>query len=110
MDVVLPVLPVALLLGVFFSKNNGLVPSIGQGWRDAIRCFALESFGYRVLSLDDKHNESTDEGVDKLHCQANFGDPRRMLKSIFESFGPGIKFTVIILDYFFAPVRHSLVF
>jgi hypothetical protein len=108
-NVALPqVLPVALLLGVFYFKNNRFVPNIGQGWRDAVRGYALERSGYRVLSLDNKHNESLYSNNDKVHCNANFGDPRRMMKSIFEFFGLGIIFNTIILDYYFCPVSHSL--
>lgn len=107
-NVVLPqVLPVALLLGVFYFRNNRFVPNIGQGWRDAVRGYALERCGYRVLSLDNKHNELMYGNDDKLHCNANFGDPRRMMISIFQIFGLGIIFNTIILDYFFCPVSHS---
>lgn len=109
MNVITNALPVALLLGVYFSRNNRFSPGVGQCWRDAVRCFALESCGYRVLSLDNKHVDASQCGSDNnVHCNANFGDPRRMFKSILQIFGVGIIFNTIILDYFFCPVSHSL--
>lgn len=46
----------ALLLGVVFSKEQN--PSRGQGFRDRVRCEALEkeNGGYVVHTLDNKHD------------------------------------------------------
>ena len=48
----------ALLLGVVFSKEQN--PSRGQGFRDRVRCEALEreGDGYVVHTLDNKHDIS----------------------------------------------------
>ena len=45
----------ALLLGVVFSKE--LNPKRGQGFRDRVRCEALENEGFIVKTLDNKHDE-----------------------------------------------------
>lgn len=44
-----------LLLGMYYSKEYN--PSRGQGYRDRIRCEALENDGYIVETLDNKHDE-----------------------------------------------------
>jgi hypothetical protein len=46
----------ALLLGMYFSTEMN--PSRGQGFRDRVRCEALESCDYKVYTLDNKHDES----------------------------------------------------
>lgn len=51
-----------LLLGMYYSKENN--PSRGQGYRDRIRCEALENDGYLVETLDNKHDElSAKDGI-----------------------------------------------
>jgi hypothetical protein len=95
----------ALLLGMVYSKESE--PKRGQEYRDRVRCEALERHGgYEVFSLDNKHNE---EGLDGKHCRANFADPRRMAKSIYDSFGENIAFDIVILDYFFCPVISTII-
>lgn len=80
-------------------------PSRGQGYRDRVRCQALESLGYVVYTMDDKHHESL--AVNGRHCQTNFSDARRMWECIQNTWEVvGILkrgFQVIILDYFFSP-------
>eukprot|EP01041_Mallomonas_annulata_P009276 gene9276-19254_t len=92
----------ALLLGMYYSFEEE--PKRGQGFRDGVRCSALESLGYEVFTLDDKHKESI--SVRGRHCQANFSDHHRMLKSIEMTWPDvmnGRAFNTIILDYFFSP-------
>ena len=90
----------ALLLGMVFSEEKS--PKRGQEYRDRVRCEALEKHGYAVRTLDNKH---TDHNIASgKHCQANFADSRRMLKSMKAKWGKCV-FDEIILDYFFSPVR-----
>lgn len=92
--------PAALLLGVVFAaKDTSSKPKRGQGFRDRVRCEALEKHGYTVRSLDNKHD---DTGLPN-HVTANFADPRRMLRSMAAKWGSE-KYEHIILDYFFSPV------
>jgi len=93
-----------LLLGMVYS--NEMVPKIGQEYRDRVRCVALESLGYSVKTLDEKHADSIlSHGK---HCRANFTQPRRMLKSMASKWG-SIQLDHIILDYFFSPVGWARV-
>jgi hypothetical protein len=87
----------ALLLGVVFAKEQRA--KRGQEYRDRVRCEAMENLGYDVRTLDNKHSDS---GLDK-HCNANFSDTRRMMKSMDAKWN-GEKFDHVILDYFFSPV------
>lgn len=90
----------ALLLGMVYSEEFS--PKRGQEYRDRIRCEALEKHGYTVRTLDNKH---TDHNIASgKHCQANFADARRMVRSIESKWGKGQVFDEIILDYFFSPV------
>ena len=93
-----------LLLGMFFSSGHFVIPNRGQGFRDNVRCQALEDQGYTVLSLDDKHDEDDYPIIAKKHCKANFADARRMMLSLRERWGTSYEFDHIILDYFFSPV------
>jgi hypothetical protein len=80
-------------------------PKRGQEYRDRIRCEALEKHGYTVRTLDNKH---TDHNIASgKHCQANFADARRMVRSIESKWGKGQVFDEIILDYFFSPVSSN---
>ncbi|KAJ1411527.1 hypothetical protein B484DRAFT_482627 [Ochromonadaceae sp. CCMP2298] len=91
-----------LLLGVVFASE--LLPKRGQEYRDRVRCEALENIGYNVRTLDNKH---ADDKLEK-HCEANFSDTRRMMKSM-DCKWPREQFHHVILDYFFSPVgwaRH----
>ena len=94
-----------LLLGMAFhdkSKSNER-PTRGQGYRDRIRCEALENMDYIVRSLDDKHKCSISK--QKKHCEANFADARRMKSSMKEIWSNStIAYDHVILDYFFSPV------
>jgi len=91
----------ALLLGMVFSEE--MEPKRGQEYRDRVRCEAMESLGYSVFTLDNKHDE--DAIATGKHCTANFADARRMFKSIRDRFGPRKSFELVILDYFFCPVN-----
>jgi len=80
-------------------------PSRGQGYRDMVRCEALEERGYFVETFDDKHEESL--AKDGRHCCGTFTDINRMMKSMtttwkLEENNPP-RYDVIILDYFFSP-------
>lgn len=87
----------ALLLGMVFATEQR--PKRGQEYRDRVRCESLEKLGFNVKTLDDKHND-TDL---RNHCNANFLDARRMLKSMQAKWSKQ-KFNLVILDYFFSPV------
>lgn len=105
-----------LLLGMVFTEYSKLIsykntrlgitvldkPNRGQEYRDMVRCKGLESLGYDVRTLDNKH--SIDRAVENKHCQASFCDPRRMQRSMMNAFD-GKQFDGVILDYFFSPVR-----
>lgn len=91
-----------LLLGVaFHDESQSPEPKRGQGFRDRIRCEALEKSGYLVRTLDDKHEPSISK--DGKHCEANFADARRMTSSMDLSWGYDRDYSHIILDYFFSP-------
>ena len=96
----------ALLLGMVYSEEHE--PKRGQEFRDRVRCESLEQHcGYDVFTLDDKHDDQSC-CVAGRHCKANFADARRMNASIHNKFGYDISFDIIILDYFFSPVRCPL--
>jgi len=87
---------------MYFSTEDK--PKCGQGFRDKVRCEALESLGYEVFTLDDKHKENN--ALKNRHCEANFADHLRMFKSIsnrWPDIMSGTGFGMIILDYFFSP-------
>lgn len=90
-----------LLLGMVYSDE--MSPKRGQEFRDRVRCAAVETKGYNVYSLDDKHDDQA-HCVAGKHCKANFADSRRMTISIHKIWGKQVSFDVIILDYFFSPV------
>ena len=93
-----------LCLGMFYSPpETHTTPNRGQGFRDSVRCQALEDEGYHVLSLDDKHDEEDWSFVTKKHCKANFADARRMVNSLRDRWGYECAFDYVILDYFFSP-------
>jgi hypothetical protein len=94
---------------MFFSSGHFVVPNRGQGFRDNVRCQALQDQGYTVLSLDDKHDEDDYPIEAKKHCKANFADARRMMLSLRERWGTEYEFDHIILDYFFSPVSTLLI-
>ena len=117
-----------LLLGMVYSDETRVNPSVGQEFRDRKRCISLEECGYNVYSMDDKH--STNEAVDGHHCKGNFCDTRRFMKWIksvwngnaIESdsyygdykvdsnmWNKEMNFNVIVLDYFFSPNSWSKV-
>ena len=89
-----------LLFGMVFS--NEFVPNLGQEFRDRVRCEALESLGYSVRTLDNKHDDSKLEHG--KHCRTNFCQPRRMFQAMKSKWGNRIRLDHIILDYFFSPV------
>ena len=91
-----------LLLGMVFSDETE--PKRGQEYRDRVRCEALETLGYSVKTLDNKHKD--DVLTNGKHCTANFADSRRMLKSMNTRWEKSI-FDHIILDCFFSPVINS---
>jgi hypothetical protein len=89
-----------LLLGMVFA-HTATEPKRGQEFRDRVRCEAVNKLGYQVYTLDDKH-----EDIDiEEHCDANFADPRRMIKKMKNKWNDTIKFNHVILDYFFSPVK-----
>lgn len=93
----------ALLLGMVYTKQAN--PSRGQGYRDMVRCEALEERGYIVETFDNKHEEIL--AKDGRHCRGSFSDFKRMIKSMtatwkIEENDPP-RYDVIILDYFFSP-------
>ena len=68
---------IILVLGMVYSDSiNNAISSYGQEWRDYQRILSLIDLGYKVYSLDDKH-----ESIPGKHCKANFNDPRRMINS-----------------------------
>lgn len=85
---------------VYLKEAN---PSRGQGYRDKVRCEALERKGYMVESLDDKHVEEL--AKEQRHCRTNFSDIRKMVKKMKDvwSIDGNPRYDVIILDYFFSP-------
>lgn len=89
-----------LLLGMVYSNEHR--SKRGQEYRDRVRCAALESLGYDVKTLDNKHD---DQQLTK-HCSANFSDTRRMMTALNK--WKDVKYDHIILDYFFSPVSYSL--
>jgi hypothetical protein len=97
----------ALLLGMFYSEDEG-EPKRGQQFRDAVRCQSMETLGYTVYTLDGKHEPVKNKTKSGRHCNANFASSsRRLTWSIIEVWkNAGIVFDVIILDYFFSPVRR----
>jgi len=105
-----------------FTDDSCKDPKVGQEFRDRQRCMAMQSSGYEVFTLDDKH--SSIEGEPTRHCKSNFCDERRMskwFKSVWEGKGQEscawtgdyqvdmstwngrTDFDLIILDYFFSP-------
>ena len=91
-----------LLLGCVYSEEERDLR--GQERRDRVRCDALEALGHDVYTLDDKH--SAEKIQSRRHCQANFGDTRRMTKLMTIQWGYEA-FDFIILDYFFSPVSWA---
>jgi len=87
-----------LLLGMVFSCED--IPKRGQEYRDRVRCEALERCGYMVKTLDNKH----DDAALPKHCNANFADTGRMMRSIVKKWD-GEAYDHVILDYFMSPVR-----
>ena len=88
----------ALLLGMVYSTE--LTPKRGQEYRDRVRCEALQQMGYKVRTLDNKHNDTTLEN----HCNANFADTRRMMRSLSKKWD-GELYSHVVLDYFMSPVK-----
>jgi hypothetical protein len=102
--------PIALLLGVFYSKKfdiSNTEPDRGQLFRDGVRSKALEDAGYVVRTLDNKHIETDVELGAEIHCDTSFTDSRKMLKAVWKTFGRDVIFDLVILDYFFSPVSVS---
>lgn len=92
--------PNVLCLGMVFAHDK-IIPKRGQEFRDHVRCQALRNQGYKVYTLDDKHDDSEISE----HCRANFADTRRMINSMRCKWSDGdTKFHHVILDYFFSPV------
>jgi hypothetical protein len=107
---------------VYADEKHSGSPKVGQEFRDRQRCDALQSCGYDVFTLDDKH--ASNEGVATRHCKSNFCDERRMSKwfrTVFagqgqescawygdykvdrNTWGGRLDFDLIVLDYFFSP-------
>lgn len=84
--------------------NTGATDSsaIGQEFRDSTRIKAMIGHGYNVLTVDDKHAETSLNN----HTNTNFCDARRMKKKLALKWGPLNTFNLghVFLDYFWAPV------
>lgn len=97
----------ALLLGMVYSLDEEHNDTgYGQCFRDMIRCRALETLGYEVYTLDDKH--ASKQARVGRHCCANFADTRRCISTMKATWPDMYKkrarsFDVIIMDYFFSP-------
>jgi hypothetical protein len=89
----------ALLLGMVYSVEKN--PKRGQTFRDRVRCEALESLGYEVHTLDNKH-DSNKANVGR-HCRANFSQCSRLFRDMEKAWSSNCTFSLIVLDYFFAP-------
>ncbi len=101
-----------LLLGMVHCDIEECHPSRGQEYRDTIRVNALEDAGFNGFTLDDKHDQRDEGNVTILrdkHCCASFNDSRRAIKNIKKAWGH-IQFDLVILDYFFSPVRSVLIY
>jgi hypothetical protein len=89
-----------LLLGMYHGTE--IIPKKGQEFRDRIRCDALIKLNCKVKTLDDKHMGNQRQ----MHCRASFTNFRRMHNAVRSKWGENFqKFNLIILDYFFCPVR-----
>ena len=91
---------------------------MGQEGRDRTRIDAMEKLGWNVYTADDKHpqtqkrlNRVRHKKSTKLikyetelpqHCDTNFA-MRGFFNDIRTRFVPNIKFSTIVLDYFFSP-------
>jgi hypothetical protein len=92
-----------LLLGMVFSDQ--LTPSRGQEFRDRVRCVELQELGFNVFTVDDKHADDYNNLLfPGKHCNANFNNERGLLNQIQAKWGTDVKFSHIILDYFFSPI------
>ena len=89
-----------LLLGMVFSQE--MVPKRGQEFRDRVRCVALEDLGFFVHTLDEKHDDLP--LVHGKHCNSNFNHHRNFIRHVKSKWGGDIKFSHVILDYFFSPI------
>jgi hypothetical protein len=78
------------------------MPSIGQEFRDRVRCEALESLGYSVKTLDNKHLDTS--MAHGKHCRTDFTCSRRMFKAMQSKWG-SFQLDHVILDYFFSMDR-----
>jgi hypothetical protein len=92
-----------LLLGMVFSDQ--LAPTRGQEFRDRARCIQLQRLGFNVCTVDDKHKD--DYLFPGLHCNANFNQARGFISQIRGKWGNDVKFSHVILDYFFSPVSWA---
>ena len=82
-------------------------PLRGQEFRDRVRCEALDHFGFRTFTMDNKH--SAEGALNGRHCTANFADTHRMQKAMDSTWGPDFSFDLIVLDYFFSPAGWAKV-
>ena len=113
--------PRVLLLGMVYANDTNIKASVGQEYRDRMRCQSLEGGGYNVFTMDDKHTSA--EGHLNKHCRGNFCDTRRFdkwLQDIWsgkasefdydkkdivraDQWDTKKQFNCIILDYYFSP-------
>jgi hypothetical protein len=111
--------PNVALLGMVFSKRYE--PERGQLYRDRERCEEMNSRNFRVISIDNAHEDLYLDDIRKTgknkreiflenHVCGDFSNTRRLFKSIRDKFGSSIRFKKLFLDYFFSPVsrRHIL--
>jgi hypothetical protein len=88
-----------LLLGVCSGNDPATFRrGVGQEYRDYVRVTALEENGYKVVTLDNKHNSKPGK-----HLNASFTSPRSM-KAAFQSDSMCAQsFDHVVLDWFFSP-------
>ena len=92
-----------LLLEMVFSDQ--LLLTRGQEFRDRVRCIQLQRLDFNVCTVDDKHKD--DYLFPGLHCNAIFNQARGFISQIRGKWGNDVKFSHIILDYFFSPVSWA---
>jgi hypothetical protein len=89
-----------LLLGMVFSDQ--LIPTRGQEYRDRVCRVELQKLGFNVYTVD--YKDEDDYLFPGKHRNTNFNNDSGFLKNIQNKLGNDIKFSHIILDYFYCPI------
>ena len=84
-----------VLLGMVYSEAE-VEPSLGQGFRDWVRCDMLTTMGYDVFTIDNKHKSNG------RHCNSDFNS-RFFKDNIFAELPQAFGASIVMLDYFFSP-------